>query len=157
MSPHDGEARLVRWLTVVSNVAVIVGLVFVGLQIRQNTLAVKGATVQELTSLSAQALAELASDSALAYLRLRGDADTLLLVTDVERFQYFAYSRGHWLRFQNAFLQWGLSVLDDDAWGTYHRIICVDFLRTGIRTSWPRHVEVLTLDFVELVESCGSE
>ncbi len=140
-------------LTALSHLAVIAGLVFVGLEIRTNTAAVRSASVQEITSLSAEALADLASDSALAHLRLRGDADPASL-SEVESYQYFAYYRGYWLRFQNVYLQRQLGVLEAGVWETYEQTICNDIQTPGVRSEWAAHVGVLTDEFVALVEAC---
>ena len=156
MSDPTSEGRSIRWLAVASNFAVIAGLVFVALEIRVNTSAVLSATVQEVTNLSAEALSDLASDSTLAHLRLRGDADPSLL-SELETFQYFAYYRGYWLRMQNTFFQRRLGVLDGGAWDTYARTICIDMRTPGIRATWPSHSLVLDPEFVTFVETCPSE
>jgi hypothetical protein len=153
MSNGERDGTIHRWLTILSNFAVIAGLVFVALEIRVNTTAVHSATVQDLTSLSAQALAELAADSALAHLRLRGDADPAAL-SELESYQYFSYYRGYWIRFQNAYFQKRLGVLDGAAWGMYARIICTDIKSPGVRATWSRHSPVLDPGFVAIVEAC---
>jgi len=155
MSAPVKEAGTGRWVTVVSNLAVIAGLVFVALEIRVNTSAVRSATVQDVTSLSAAALAELASDSTLASLRLRGDADPASL-SGIEAYQYFSFYRGYWIRFQNIFLQRKLGVLDAGAWDMYARILCTDFRSPGVHARWREHASVLDPDFVAIVEACPS-
>ncbi len=153
MAAQEKDGRVGRWVTVVSNFAVIAGLVFVALEIRVNTRAVHSATVQDLTSLSAEALSALATDSALAHLRLRGDADPSAL-TALESYQYFSYYRGYWIRFQNAYFQKGLGVLDGAAWGMYARIVCADMQSRGVRATWKQHSAILDPGFVAVVEAC---
>jgi len=147
--------RLGYWLTIVSNLAVIGGLVFVGLEIRVNTAATQSAIVQAVTSESRTALAAIAADSTLASLRLRGNADQAGLNL-LEKYQYFNYYRSYWLHFQNVFVQRRLGVLDEGIWSTYARVICIDLEEPGIRETWPDHSVVLDPDFVEFVESCPS-
>ncbi len=75
-------------------------------------------------------------------------------LSELESFQYLAYYRGHWLRFQNIFFQQELGALQVGVWDTYARVICTDIRTPGIRANWPEHSSILDGVFVQFVESC---
>ena len=52
--------------------AVLIGLIFVGIEIRQNTVAIQAATMQGLTDASQEYMLLLASDSELAEIVRKG-------------------------------------------------------------------------------------
>ena len=142
-----------EWLTLAANLGVLAGIVFLALEIQQNTDAVRSSTIQGITNVSMDVLRAYAADHDLAELRLKGEADPSSL-SEVEAFQYFSHNRQYWLHFQNVYLQHQLGVLGDDLWRTYHRIVCADFdQRPGLRSTWSDHSSVLDPRFVALVES----
>lgn len=146
--------KLNHWLTLLANVGVLAGIVFLALEIRQNTAATHSATVQSVTDNSTTGLREYAANSDLSRIRLKGDFSHSAL-TDLERFQYFAHNRGYWLHFQNVYFQIGLGALEPRAWATYKRIICVDMSsRPGLQVDWEQHSAVLDPEFVAVVEEC---
>ena len=148
--------RLNKWLVLLANIGVIAGIVFLAMEIKVNTSAIRSASLQSITDASADTLRALASDRELAALRLAGDADPSQL-SETEKFQYFAYYRQHWLRLQNIFFQQRFDVLPEEVWETYARIICTDIQTPGIKASWPDHAAVLDPAFVEFVESCRDD
>jgi hypothetical protein len=147
--------KLNPWLAVVANLGMIVGIVFLAVEIRTNTAAVQSSSVQAVTNTSVEGLRALASDADLSRIRRTGDAQ-LSALTEDERYRYFLYYRNFWLTFQNNFFQRYFGVLDAGIWNTYARIICKDIGTPGIRATWPDHAEVLDPEFVRLVESCPS-
>ena len=56
---------LSRWTETIGVIGVIASLVFVGVEIRQNTQAVRGATYQSLTESSMELLFRISDDPAL--------------------------------------------------------------------------------------------
>ncbi len=148
--------RLNRWLVLLANVGVIVGIVFLAMEIRVNTAAIRSASIQSITDASGDTLRTLATDEELAALRLTGDLNPSFL-NETEAFQYFAYYRQHWLRLQNIYFQWQYDALPEEIWNTYARVVCQDIAKPGIRETWPQHASVLDADFVAFVESCSSD
>ena len=83
--------------------AVLIGLVLVGLQLRQNTAAVEAASLQNQTDASTDYLLLVASDSELS--RIWPDAPTNPgQLSEIDSVRYFLISRAPWLRMQNAYL-----------------------------------------------------
>ena len=138
---------------IIGVVSIATGLVLVAWEIRTNTLAVESASSQAVTDASLDVLLQLASNPELARLRRKGDFDIESL-TDDEAWRYFVYYRGHWLRYQNVFLQSQMGVLGQRVWYTYSRTICSELRVPGIRAGWQDHSAVLDSEFVATVESC---
>jgi hypothetical protein len=119
MSARTGVARAVAELIAV--VGVIVSLVFVGLELRQNTAAVRGATFQALSDASAADLSAIAHNPPMAALLQRvyfedvgagdfSDSDNMQLY-----FYYMAFAR----RLENSYLQFESGIVDDRIFESY--------------------------------------
>ena len=129
-------------------IAVLVGLIFVGLELRQNTEAVQSATLQSMIDSSQEYLLLLASDPELNGLN------------EADASQFFFLLRAQWLRFQNAFLQWQKGTMSDEDWVFYENFLCARSASTtgGVRkVTWTDHRPALTNQFVEFVEACWSD
>lgn len=144
-------------LEFIGGVAVLIGLVFVGLELRQNTEAVQAATLQNLTEQSQDYLLLLASDGETNAIWRKGVTD-LSNLDEAEASRFNFLYRAQWIRFQNAFLQWKRGTLDDDDWAFYAGVICRKGGDSGSPSArgstWPDHKGALTDAFVDFVESC---
>lgn len=135
--------------------AVLIGLVFVGLELRQNTEAVEAASLQNQTDASTEFLLLIAADAELARIWLESSKDANQL-SEIDSARWFFLSRARWLRMQNAFLQWRRGTLSDDDWSIYKGLICNPDDKGVIRfkDTWDHHQIALAEGFVEFVESC---
>jgi len=153
----SGKSKIVAEL--VGAVAVLLGLVFVGLELRQNTAAVQASTLQGLVDLSTNYLVETSLDQNFLNVVIRAQEDPDQL-NDVEELQLARIIRSQWTRYQSAYRHWRRGSLDDVDWQQFYNSIC-DAPGT-IRGSWrPIHERFwhvdrvwLTDDFVAYVESC---
>jgi hypothetical protein len=98
--------------------AVLVGLIFVGLELRQNTAAVEASTLQNLTDASTEFVTNIGSDPNLTRIWITSSSDREKL-TETEYAQLHLLIRGQWFRFQNAYLQWQRGTLSDEDWVLY--------------------------------------
>ena len=147
-------------LEFVGGVAVLIGLVFVGLELRQNTSAVQAATLQSITEQSQEYLLLLASDAEINEIWRQGVAKPDELDEGQASRFTFLY-RAQWIRFQNAFLQWRRGTLDDEDWAFYAGVICRahgdDGSPSARGSTWPDHKGALTAQFVNFVEDCWAQ
>ena len=74
-SERRGLDTVAAWAEIVGAVAVVVSLLYVGNEVRRNTTATQAATYQEVVNASNEYLLALASDSALAEIVGRAEAD----------------------------------------------------------------------------------
>jgi hypothetical protein len=149
--------KLKRLIELASAVAVLIGLIFVGLELRQNTTAVEAASMQNQTDASTGFLLLIASDVELARIWLEASQDRSQL-SEIDSTRYFLLSRARWLRMQNAFLQWRRGMLSDDDWSFYNGLVCQAAGDGDIRFKggWNEHRFALAESFVEFVEGCWS-
>jgi hypothetical protein len=84
------EARTDRWLSLLANLAVLGGLVFVGLEIRQNTSQLRTDASYSITAAVNELNAGLYGDPGLTELVLRGEAD-LSALDPIERARFDAF------------------------------------------------------------------
>ena len=151
-------------LEVLSAVAVLLGLAFVGFELRQNTAAVEAATRQGTTDASVEWLLAIASDPELAHLWGIASREPQEL-SDTEAVQLHLLVRSQWIRFQNAYLQWKNGSFGDDDWNNYVGFICRTRTQAQSNASsanlrvatWDNHKEVLDKQFVDFVENCRNE
>jgi len=135
--------------------AVLIGLVFVGLELRQNTAAVEAASLQNMTDASTDYLLRIASDVELTRIWIDGTSDQNNL-SEIDSYRYFLLSRARWLRMQNSYLQWRRGTLSDEDWSFYKGLICgTDADGTiSFKATWSAHNLVLTERFVNFVDAC---
>jgi len=134
-------------------IAVLIGLIFVGLELRQNTAAVQAATFQDLTHTSAEFLVEIASDPENRRVYSVGRTGTDLL-SEEERNHYYFLMQAFWLRMQNAFMQWERGTLTDEDWLVYQAITCQMAIQPGPEEHW-RTFAGVTDAYRAFLESCG--
>lgn len=138
-------------------IAVLLGLVFVGLELRQNTEAVEAATFQALTDASSEYILSIASDAELTRIVTTGHADPAAL-NEQEYARFFMVNRSYWVRMQNVYSQWQRGTLSKGDWLLYQRIICgsgenLNSLQ-GLIQTFDEHREILAPEFNQFVERC---
>jgi hypothetical protein len=129
--------------------AIVVSLFFVGLELRQNTDAVKASSIDGLSSLSQEFYLLMASDPELSRIFEDGRRDmSQLSDNELARFLWIEHSRV--VRLQTAFLQWQRGTLGDQDWLFYRSFVC----RESERQSWVSTKTILVPEFVAFSESC---
>ncbi len=139
--------------------AILVGLIFVGLELRQNTAAVETATMQSLTDMSAQYLMLIGSSPDLNRLYIKA-AKGLGELEEAEALQLYHLTLSQWIRFQSAFLHWQRGTMSDQDWVVYKNFICSKStaIKHQIRVaSWDSYKSILVDPFAEFVEACWSD
>jgi len=142
--------RINQWLTLLANFGVIGGLVFLGLEIQQNTVAVQASAIQESTDVAREQLLMYATNPSLIDLTVTPDDD----LTETQRRQLAASARSFWIGMQGLHRQWKMGVLPDEEWQMWYGVICSNF---AAARHWPREAAALIPDFVELVEACPDD
>lgn len=146
---------------ILSPAAVLIGLVFVGFELRQNTAAVEAASRQSANEGSVAWLLTFGTDPSLAQLWVKASKD-LEDLSETESMQLYFLIRSQWVRFETSYLQWKNGVLSDVDWSAYSSAICRtdsgsdgDASATNLRTlTWEDHQAALNRQFVDFVEGC---
>ena len=107
--------RLNRWLTLFANLGVFVGIVFLAVEIRENTKATQAASIQAASALDQEHLLLIGNDPDLATL-WRSYLQAPETLSEERRLQ------GHYIfaaltrRLNNVYLQYELGALSEGSW-----------------------------------------
>ncbi len=149
--------KLSEWASLAeigSAFAVVVSLVYVGLQINQNTTAVKASTHQAMIDYGREQSEILVTDANLAALVKKGEVDPSSLAPH-ERSQFYEFTTWRMAMWELSFLNHEVGLVDDEmwlAWDAYYRLLVfdkpgyVDFWRdnrTAYDARFQNHVDVV--------------
>ena len=113
--------RLNRWLTLLANIGVVAGIIFLAIEINQNTQVTISDASEEITNQSLDYLARSIDSNILAqavYKQSTGQQLTGLEYQQAWQHQYINF-RG----FENAYLQYLRGYFLESEWARYRRII----------------------------------
>jgi hypothetical protein len=119
----------------IAALATIATLVYLALQIRQNTTASRASTVQQTVEFSATLVQSLYRDPELALLFDRGRQD-LTQLTDAERSRFSYVMLGFLRMAQNAHYQFEQGMMSEDFWSGYCESILRWAEQPGAREWW---------------------
>ena len=143
--------KLNKWLTLVANVAILGGLVFLALEIQQNTNAIRSTAVQELISVAREHPLMYVQNPEVNRLAM---ADYYALSEEDQR-RRFWLDVSYWHAMQGLFRQNELGTLPEPEWDVWVRIICGNYKRS-VPELWELTAERHAVDFVQFVENCDS-
>jgi len=147
-------------ITILANVGVIAGIVFLGYEMRQNTYAIQATTLQGMVDLTTSYLIDTALDDGFiqALDKAQVDPDQL---SRIEALELQRVIRAQWFRYQSAFAHWRRGSLGDSDWEQYLNFICSSSVATvsgsfsAVQAMfWDIERPQLTDEFVAYVESC---
>ncbi len=141
-----------QWLTFLANVGVLGGLIFIALEVQQNTNAIRASAIQESTDVAREQILTLVTNPDLIRMSLT-EFDQR---SEEDQQRSFWFSRSYWLGMQGLYRQWELDVLPDPEWGVWNKVICANYARE-VPEFWAVNASTLIPDFVRLVESCSGE
>lgn len=132
-------------------VAVIVTLVFVGFELRQNTRAVESSATQEVHANFSGWYASLQSDPDLLMITLKGMQDYGSL--DVtEKGQFIAVFMVFVSNCQTAFYKWRDGLLDEELWSGWRQLSLNFFSTSGGKDFWAERSYMFGEGFREFVD-----
>ena len=109
--------RLRNVVEIVGIAAIVVSLIFVGLEIRQSAAATRGATQQALVDAAREASAALVADEAAVELTMRFlSATDWSDLSELERFRSALLFTSMIRVFESAYYQWGEGNLAPEIW-----------------------------------------
>ena len=147
---NDKQVR--TYIELVGAIAVLIGLIFVGFELRQNTNAVQAATFQGMTDTSSDFLITIAAEPDLR----RVWSSAFVSPDDLSREDrqiLRPLQNSFWLRMQNAFRQWQIGTLSDEDWLVYRDISC-GFVKNSLFEEYVQNSVAMTASFKEMLEGC---
>jgi len=152
----SGVMNSEHWRVVVEAiglVAIVVSIIFLAFEVRQNTLAMRATAIQATTDVARQQLLMLVTDQDTHRIEMLGHADPNQLTPEEQR-RYGYMIRSFWLGMQGLFRQWQLGVLPEEEWKVLSGVICSELSNPGVRSNWLQQRPFgLIPEFVEIVES----
>jgi hypothetical protein len=131
---------------------VIASLVFVGFEIRQNTLASRAAAIQESIEVARQQVQMYATDADATRIEMIGREDLQALdPVEAARFRWMMVS--FFWGMQGLHRQWDLGVLPDEEWQAWNTVICANLSNPGTREVWESFA-MFTPGFRSVVDAC---
>ncbi len=146
--------RLNQWLILVANLGVLAGIIFLSVEIRQNTLAIKGTAIQTAAALSREQMFVIMQNSELSRIAVETFASPSGL-TPVDAFRASYMVRTFWVGMQANYRQWALGILPEEEWAYYGRVICVYYGVPSGHARWQAERQMFIPKFVEIVEKCS--
>lgn len=136
----------------VGGIGVVVTLLYLATQIRQNTRATRAATFLDLTNAWQEYLFANAEPE-IARLRLQAakDPDSL---SDVDYYRLYSIERVLFRRFENDFFQVRSGTFDPEAWQGYRQSLLVDVLASpGSRAMWEQQRPFFAPEFAAFIDA----
>ena len=146
--------RLNQWLLLAANLGVLVGIIFLSIEIRQNTLTIRGAAIQSASALSREQMFVIMQNAELSRIAVEGLASPLGL-SEVDAFRASYMVRTFWVGMQANYRQWALGILPEEEWAYYRRTMCSIYGLPGGQHYWQADRSLFIPEFVAAVEQCA--
>ncbi len=144
-----------RWLTFGANIGVVIGIVFLVVEINQNTVATRIAARDSATQGHIDYMAHLLDSSVLASAAAKANANQEL--SHLETQQLSAFHELRWRHYERVYYQYQNGVISDQEWTGYKNGIKQSFRAENInwkisKDTWERTNVKLSEVFVAYVE-----
>jgi hypothetical protein len=120
---------------IVSAIAVIASLIFVGFQLKSATAAIRGSSSQAHSGLYSDLVGSIIDNGDFARIWLRGLTDPKAL-TEEEWVRYVAYASALFRLYESSRVQWQHGRLDDEHWYTVERQANSFRHLAGMESAW---------------------
>ncbi len=140
----------------VGAIAVVCSLIYVGIQLRQNTAAIKITTAQAFTDTWNNYIRTLNVAPELAEIFYRGLTGTSKL-NGAEITQFYSFLSQAFTTYQSFFIQRENGVVDEGYWNTYVHAIHDLMSCEGVQDYWSHRHHWYTKEFREYVSSAYPE
>ena len=120
---------------IISAVAVFASLVFVGLQVRQNTNAVRAASSQAHSAMYHGLTDHLVNNKDFAQIWWKG-VENLEVLREGEIVRFFAFASSVFRFFEASRVQWLRGQLDDEHWHTVEQHAIALAVKPGVQRFW---------------------
>jgi len=145
-----------KWIETGGFVAIVVSLVFVGLELRQNTAALSAQALLDLNLAINEEFRAISGDASLAEIivKSKNGLETLTSV-ELERVKYSWYESFNTL--EAAFLFFRKGILSEEDYSTYRRAACESIRLPGVIRLIETGDLYLNTDYSEHLENCDKE
>lgn len=117
-------SELNEWLTLVANIGVLAGIVFLAFEIQQNTNVIRASAYNDNINSLNEWRYMIASDPEA--LSLMGDYRG---TENVEAFKQRLLINSQWAVYEQAFFSFNYGLMEENEWGRFQSAICVNYNR----------------------------
>jgi hypothetical protein len=135
----------------ISGLAVVITLVYLALQIRHNTRAVRSSMHQDMNESTLRIAESLSDNENVGRIVLKADEDYDSL-TSVERIRFDAYAERVFGNFESVFYSYRNSMIEQDLWDAWESSYLDDISREAMRRFWQGQRPTHLRDFMDLVD-----
>ena len=133
-------------------IAVVVTLIYLAIQIQQNTRAIRLDTGHDISEEFRSMFALIAEHKELAELVHKAAHDAAS-ISGAEKVQYYGLNSNFMRALENAYIQWTENALDHRHWTGMKRML-IDYTRlTGFREFWPNRKHWFSDEFQQFMET----
>ncbi len=137
-------------------IAVIASLIYVGRQVKENTIATRATAAQALAGTMNGYVGLINTSTNLADILHRG-ATGMNKLQGGEAIQFGAFLDQMFINCEAVYYQWRDGVLDERLWDTYRHVIVDMMSQQGSREWWPNRRHWFGTEFADLVDELCSE
>jgi hypothetical protein len=137
-------------------IGVLVTLIYLAIQIRQNTKSNRAASYQEATAALSDWSSNLARDSSSMRIFLLGNDDSEE-IDEFEKAQYRLLIMSLFRHFENLHYQYLQGTMDDDTWAGWKRRIIGTLSGEGTTNFWRTQKGVFSPKFQEFIDASNLE
>ena len=137
----------------VGAIAVVATLIYLTLQVRQNTSAIRRQTYTDLISRREAIFDTLSQSGELAGILARGMAGEPLAVYESQRFTYHLFN--HMAHYQDCMIQHAAGIIEDSVWEAEKRLLGTALADKGFTAWWEQSQQFFTPEFAEFVSTLG--
>ena len=127
--------KLSTWAEVVGIVVLILSLVFVGIEIRDNTAATRLQALLELNVAANEMSLAITDSGEMAAIQIKGHSN-LEQLSDVDRTRYRSWVYGILNVHENAFMFSSGGILDEASHAAWADSLCVLMSKHGVQVMW---------------------
>ena len=131
-----------QWLTLAANIGVLVGILFLIVELDQNTRAQNGATMQAFVAATAENNSILATNKDLIDIVVRGDSDGMSVLNATEQRRYLHLATQVFQGWEALYLQTLDGTIDPTFWLSKRPGLADAFTNKGVRDFWSRSADL---------------
>ena len=144
-----------HWLSLTANLGVIAGIVFLGIEIQQNTSVTRSIAAQEISNTSVEFFMRVAESPDLARVVMVAEKDPGAL-SELEIVQYAYVTGAIFLLVEGAYKQFQLGFLTETSWKPYEKLIKNILSNPVSRIWWVNGSTVFSPEFETMVIAVSS-
>lgn len=132
--------------------AVVVSLLYLGVQIRQNTRSLRAAAHQSITVHIAELNRTIVEHADVARIMERGLKDLSALSPEEQR-RFHNYNSARFRHYDNLFYQYRAGMLEKSQWTGFHNLLAFHLMHPGIAAWWKDNTPYYSSEFVAHVHT----